>query len=125
MLIRHAATQLIREGLETHEDLWFLPRGFKLHDGAWGYGRFIISGPCIKKDDDHIVEGIYISTFASEFAWVTIRPFVELNKNSKFLYADPAFPDNLLAFVSESLTDWMCWWDVFKEESCGNHSQQS
>ena len=125
MLIRQAATELIREGFEIREDLWLPHGGFKLHDSAGGYGRLVISGPCIHKQDDHIVAGIFISTFADEFAWVTVRPFAELNESSQFLYADPAFPDNLLDFVSKSLTDWMCWQDVFKEESCGNHSQQN
>lgn len=121
MLIRQAATELIREGFELREDLWLPHGGFKLHDRAWGYGRFVISGPCTSKYDEHIVEGIIVSTFAHEFAWASVQPFPELTKNSKFLYADPAFPDNVLTFMSESLTDWMCWWDVFKEESCGNH----
>lgn len=122
MLIRQAATELIREGFEIREDLWLPHGGFKLHDKAGGYGldswfNLVISGPCIHQHDDHIVNGIFISTFATEFAWVTVRPFIELNVSSQFLYADPAFPDNLLTFVSKSLTDWMCWWDVFKEES--------
>lgn len=113
-LVRQAATELIRDGFEVQTDLW-LPHGFKLKE-PYAYGSFEITGPCLHKHDDYMVNGIRITTYASEFSNVHINPFEELNHKSSFLYADPAFPQNLLHYVALGICDWLCWWDVFKEE---------
>ena len=115
MRLRQAAYDLACEAI-CFEDILTHPFRYSSIRRAGRAFEIAIEGPMLNKNDECIVEGIRI-WFGPEFATCRIEPFKELKEEKCFEYANPKFPDNMINYIDSSITNWMIWWEVFREES--------
>ena len=112
MDIQDVITACVINELEENIDLR-MPHKFKaLHT----YRYIKISGPQLHKNDDCIIDGIFINMNNTHRCSIRCNPFEELNISEQFEYIEPDSIAKLLRYIEYCVGMWECWWSVLKEE---------